>query len=246
MTLSVAVGVATMWKDPTSPRPLDEWAVADEPDLTAWVRAMTGAEASTGLHGRAETQLLRGEPVEVILDADEWSRVVAPWQPKIGTEGGYPGWVRRSHLSAEPADGYPPRRDAAVLDEARRFMGVRYVWGGLSEHGVDCSGLVHLSFRRLGIAVPRDAADQCDHTSTEPIALDEVRPGDLYFFAREGRPVHHVGFVTAPVAADGTRLMLHAPEGSQVIEEKMSPERKAQLVSAGRVRSAGSTAGSPR
>ena len=68
--------------------------------------------------------------------------------------------------------------------------------------------------------------------------LDAVRPGDLYFFARPGERIYHVGFVTRPVAADGTRWMLHAPEGGELVEDApLAPHRLETLVSAGRVRS---------
>ena len=52
--------------------------------------------------------------------------------------------------------------------------------------------------------MPRDAYAQ--EAAVEPVALGNEQPGDLYFFAREGGRVFHVGFVT------GERTMLHAPE----------------------------------
>jgi hypothetical protein len=123
------------------------------------------------------------------------------------------------------------RRHAAVYDptalveSARTFLGLGYVWGGLSSWGTDCSGLVHLTHRLHGWIVPRDADDQhrvCTDT-------DDARPGDLYFFSRDGSSVHHVGYVT-----DGGRL-LHAPgTGDGVEEVVMSPARAATSLGAWR------------
>jgi len=124
-----------------------------------------------------------------------------------------------------------------VLVAASQFLGLRYLWGGTSAWGLDCSGLVHLTLRSLGVLLPRDAHDQADCDAVEPVPLDAVRPGDLYFFARPGQRVYHVGFVTSPVLADGTRWMLHAPEGGELIENApLAPHRVDTLVSAGRVR----------
>ena len=83
--------------------------------------------------------------------------------------------------------------------------------------GLDCSGLVHLTYRAHGVRVARDACDQAEQVV--PVALDEVEPGDLYFFARPGQRVYHVGFATSPLLADGTRWMLHAPESGELVED---------------------------
>lgn len=121
-----------------------------------------------------------------------------------------------------------------ILDAARQFLGMRYLWGGTSSWGLDCSGLVHLSFRAHGVVVPRDAFDQAE--SVTPVPLDEVEPGDLYFFARPGERIYHVGFASRRVGTDGVRYMLHAPESGEFIEDApMAPHRVETLVSAGRV-----------
>ena len=63
--------------------------------------------------------------------------------------------------------------------------------GGLTEHGIDCSGLVHMAYRRLGRLVPRDA-DQQEAAAFE-IDEAEARPGDLICFGDRGE-AHHIGF----------------------------------------------------
>jgi hypothetical protein len=127
-----------------------------------------------------------------------------------------PLWIR---TEPEPAD---------VVATARQLLGVPYLWGGMSAGGIDCSGLVHLSWRRCGVTLPRDADDQ--HRATVPVPIGEERPGDLYFFAREGKPVHHVGIVTGP------RRMVHASyTDRRVVDEDLHGDRAATLVAAGRV-----------
>ena len=46
---------------------------------------------------------------------------------------------------------------ASIVAQAKRFLGLRYLWGGLSAWGFDCSGLVWDVFRMHGITIPRDA-----------------------------------------------------------------------------------------
>ncbi len=162
---------------------------------------------------------------------EDHARVLLPG----GRTGSVPlAAVRLAHKLQQPAYGPDD-----LLATARQFLGIRYLWGGTSSWGLDCSGLVHLTLRTHGVVLPRDASDQ--HAAphdVEPVQLDEVQPGDLYFFARPGEPVYHVGFATRPVAADGSRWMLHAPEGgaAAIEDAPMRPERVQRLVGAGRVR----------
>jgi cell wall-associated NlpC family hydrolase len=231
--LRVRVPVATMWASPESPRDLDAVAVADEPDMNAWLAGLT-AEDRLGLHGRTLTQLLQGEPVLVEDRVDGWAHVVAPWQPVVG-DNGYLGWVREAHLRAatdsdldHPVDHVPADR-IAVAAYAERFAGLTYLWGGTSPAGFDCSGLVHYSYRQAGYVVPRDSPDQ--HRAATAVPLGDEQPGDLYFFARGDGRVYHVGFVR------GGGRMLHAPESDgtgRIVEEELSPERREHLVAAGR------------
>jgi len=158
-----------------------------------------------------------------VLDADEPVATVA-----LGT--GREGAVPRAALRRLP-DGPPVAGD--VLASARQLLGLPYLWGGTSAWGLDCSGLVHLVLRSWGVEVPRDAHDQAADVTAVP--LDEVVPGDLYFFAARGEAVSHVGLVTRPVSPDGERWMLHAPEEGRGVEEgPLAPGRHATLVAAGR------------
>ncbi|MGA8113754.1 MAG: C40 family peptidase [Actinocatenispora sp.] len=153
------------------------------------------------------------------------------WLPVAVPETTDTLWVRAADVTDTP-DGNASTAD--LLDVAERLLDVPYVWGGLSAYGIDCSGLVHLSHRRLGVTVPRDADDQA--VVGKPVPLGSEQPGDLYFFTRESRPPHHVGIVSDGSTED-TRHLLHASgqdaEG-RVVNEPMPDDRAATLSEARR------------
>jgi hypothetical protein len=117
------------------------------------------------------TELLRGEPVSVEERRDGWAR--------IRTAYDYLGWVREEELGGTGGD---------PVEQARRYLGTPYLWGGMTERGIDCSGLVHMSYRWIGRLVPRDA-DQQEEAGT-PVDEDDLERGDLITYGEEGNATH--------------------------------------------------------
>jgi len=146
------------------------------------------------------TQALRGEPLLVEERRDGWALVRTAYD--------YPGWVVVEALSPAPSGSWLPEpRDGDPVAEAHTYLGAPYLWGGMSEGGIDCSGLVHMAYRRLGRLVPRDADQQ--EEAAERVA--EARYGDLVTYGREHAT--HIAFWL------GEGLILHAPGGRTVAEE---------------------------
>jgi cell wall-associated NlpC family hydrolase len=112
-----------------------------------------------------------------------------------------------------------PNPDGDPVVEAQAYLGAPYEWGGMTERGIDCSGLVHMAHRRLGRLVPRDAHEQ--EAAAEPIQENELRRGDLVCFGPPGR-AHHIAFWL------GEGRILHATqrEGTgRVLEEPLEDAR---------------------
>jgi cell wall-associated NlpC family hydrolase len=125
------------------------------------------------------TQLLRDEPVEVDERRDGWAL--------IRTAYAYPGWIRVDALE-EGEGGISADREGSPVDVARGYLGTPYLWGGMTEAGIDCSGLVHMSYRRVGTLIPRDA----DQQEAAGAAVTEPEPGDLVTYGDES--ADHIAF----------------------------------------------------
>jgi len=90
-------------------------------------------------------------------------------------------WVYATHISN--IAGQDP------VAEALKLLYVPYLWGGCSSAGIDCSGLIQLSFATTGQEVPRDS-DMQENFIGEKLPDDAVpERGDLAFFPG------HVGFM---------------------------------------------------
>lgn len=98
-----------------------------------------------------------------------------------------------------------------IIDEAKRYLGLPYLWAGISPHGYDCSGILYAVFRNHGIMLPRDSFYQA--TKGTAIAKKNLKPGDLVFFGYNGGrgKVYHVGLYI------GEGKMLHAPNASSKV-----------------------------
>lgn len=81
--------------------------------------------------------------------------------------------------------------DAAGI--ALRFVGARYVYGGASPRGFDCSGLTSYVYRQLGVNLPHKASMQFSERYGQRVSMGNLAAGDLVFFANTaGRGITHV------------------------------------------------------
>ena len=153
------------------------------------------------------TQALAGEPLTVEERSAGWVR--------IRTAYDYSGWVREDELASGTGTGFGACPYDDPVEAARSYLGAPYEWGGMTNRGIDCSGLIHMAYRLAGRLVPRDA-DQQEEAAT---AVDEAdaRPGDLVCFGERGE-AHHIAFWLG----DGRILHATARDGlNAVVEESL-------------------------
>lgn len=104
-------------------------------------------------------------------------------------------------------------------DAAKTFLGISYLWGGRSDFGIDCSGLVQQLGFLSGIRFPRDASQQITAFPVFSRDLKDAVTGDLIYFSFDGKRIVHVGLYL------GEGLLLHA-SGDVRIECIAADKRK--------------------
>ena len=107
-----------------------------------------------------------------------------------------------------------------IIDYAEKFNGVKYKYGGDSKKGMDCSGLINVSFKSEDILLPRTTRALA--VTGDWIDLKEVQKGDLLFFStqKNNRKVNHVALVTS--ARTGYVEFIHATTSAGVITSNLA------------------------
>ena len=127
------------------------------------------------------------------------------------TDGEY-GWYKINYGSSTAwiNGGYVAfaTKQATVVENAICFKNVKYVFGGASPSGFDCSGYTMFLYNKVGIALPHSAASRA--TKGTAVGRSALIPGDLVFFATDGvtRNITHVGVYV------GNNTVLQAQTGS--------------------------------
>ncbi|KOO50759.1 C40 family peptidase [Priestia koreensis] len=184
---------------------VDEWNVEQSPLIsvikqTAW---LYDEEDQPLLHVSFQTRL------PVVEELGTYIRVRIPQ----GTAR-----VKKEDITFLHSVNELPRGNGeGIVGAGKAFIGLPYLWGGMSGFGFDCSGFSYTMCKANGIMIARDAHDQA--AAGESVPFHQLKPGDLLFFAyEEGKgKLHHVGIYY------GNGEMIHAPQtgkGIEVIELK--------------------------
>lgn len=99
-----------------------------------------------------------------------------------------------------------------VVEQARKFLGLKYIWGGTSAWGFDCSGFTFRVYQSQGLSIPRDAEEQALEGTF--VAKQDLLPGALVFFA-DNNVIYHVG-----INIDNSN-MIHSPNSRSFVREDL-------------------------
>ncbi|KMY54172.1 peptidase P60 [Bacillus sp. FJAT-27231] len=118
-------------------------------------------------------------------------------------------WLKKKDAAiykSEKAIPAPTGQD--IVNTGKKFLGLPYLWAGMSGFGFDCSGFTYTLYHANGIVIPRDSSVQAKHGTA--VERKNLQAGDLLFFAYDqGKgKVHHV----AVYIGDGK--MIHSPNSS--------------------------------
>lgn len=121
-------------------------------------------------------------------------------------------YLRRSVVALHKVgSAWPELTGDRLVAEARRFIGLQYLWAGTSGFGYDCSGFTYSVVRALGTTLPRDAGAQ-SRRGVRIAARSSLRRGDLVFFRDSAGVLHHVGMYV------GDGRMIHAPRTGTAVQ----------------------------
>lgn len=119
--------------------------------------------------------------------ADGWYAVTCQY--------GTTGYIRSDFVDLTSSDG---SQNADVVSLAKQHLGTRYVYGGASPSGFDCSGFTMYVYQQFGISLPHSATSQWQSGKGEKVSsISSLEPGDLVFFCdpsrSNGKACSHAG-----------------------------------------------------
>lgn len=239
-TVVEILGENSYWRDIISPQPYKAWVTdkvlveMNEEQLAEYKKAPKVMFDS--LYGHLyKTPSLKSATICDLVGGDlmrptgnrkgkTWTEVMLP--------SGRTGWVLSDNIRRHDgfvsiakgegdAQSISDRKMEDILAEAHKLLGVPYIWGGMCSRGVDCSGLVRISYIMNDILLPRNASQQIHCGDKVPMDIDtrfwkeserstnafaeemkkrvsNLRRGDLVFFGfpeTDGKPqrITHVG-----------------------------------------------------
>jgi cell wall-associated NlpC family hydrolase len=209
VTLLATSGAWSLVAVPGQPTPRDSrgypgWVPTRQ--LTA-VRPVAGRSVAVLRRPTAwawETPALSGRVLELSYGTRLPALAWTPSSVEVAMLDGRSLYLKRAAVTLRSRGAPWPRPSGAQLvSEARRFLGLQYLWAGTSGFGFDCSGFTCLIYQALGVTIPRDAAPQA--AEGVQVARAALRAGDLVFFRGSSGQIHHVGMYV------GDGRMIHSP-----------------------------------
>jgi len=142
------------------------------------------------------TQLSTGAVVQISSTVNGWYQIDS-------------GYVSSDYVAiVDASEAANSGKGAEISAYAQQFLGCRYVYGGSSPSGFDCSGFAQYIYKQFGYSIARTASDQMNYGVA--VSIGELQPGDLVFFnnGSSSKRATHVGIYI------GTGNFIHASTSS--------------------------------
>lgn len=183
------------------------WASVTTPDgyagfLTTGSFRRCDASQAEDWQGRASGFSL-GTPLAPVDGPSDGTPNHAPWGSRLEIDGDHLVLPDGRRVRASGRSAVVRSPQSSVSESALSWLGTPYLWGGRTQHGVDCSGFVQGVFALHGVGLRRDSRDQF---AVGPKIQGPPAVADLLFFAWDERPVSHVGLSL------GDGRLIHASE----------------------------------
>jgi gamma-D-glutamyl-L-lysine dipeptidyl-peptidase len=153
---------------------------------------------------KIEMELSFNTRLPVLASDKKWVSVLAP--------NGTKKWLLSHDINIiDPSKSAKPDR-SKMIQTAKTFLRLQYLWAGTSGFGYDCSGFTYSIYKHYNLLIPRDASEQFKKGTF--VLRSKLKPGDLLFFANNNGKgsVHHVGMYI------GSGKMIHSPKTWKSIE----------------------------
>lgn len=164
--------------------------------------------------------LSNGTNCKIISGGTNWTKIIVLSTNEIG-------YVKTKNVKVVEGDIAPcdskkatasyatgTGNGAKLVNQAAKYLGVKYVYGGTSPSGFDCSGLVQYCCRQLGVSVNRNASSQ--YSNGVAVSKSNLQEGDLIFLSKGSRISHVVIYA-------GNGMVIHAPRtGKKVCYQSLT------------------------
>ena len=165
-------------------------------ETTGWSRIRTAAGREGYVHTKYLSRRMDDDAYLLSTDMEELDRKQY-FLSRIADQFGQAGME-------EERSGMEEKLRVLVTESAKAYLATQYRWGGKSSQGIDCSGLVFMSYMEHGILIYRDGNILPDYPVHE-IDRSQIRQGDLLFFPGhvamylgDGKYIHSTAFDASP------------------------------------------------
>ena len=180
-----------------------DFQVTDKEDTEAVVVGAVHMRTGPGTSYNSMRVLGVGTKVTITGSSDKWYQI---------DYNGATGYVFNTYLSTDLSSISAPSENAssageAIVNEAKKYQGVPYVYGGTSPSGFDCSGFVYYVYKQCGYSITRTATAQ--NSDGTYVSRADLQPGDIIIFYNSAKTaIGHAGIYI------GNGQFIHASSGS--------------------------------